>query len=46
MCQANADTATEDVPIPCELGQDQLIPCTLCAATHAMCRDPALNPSL
>jgi hypothetical protein len=47
MCQANvAATGTETDTLPCEPGQDQLIPCTLCAATHPMCRDPALNPSL
>lgn len=30
---------------PCQLGQDQPIPCTLCAATNPICRDPAQNPS-
>ncbi len=33
-------------PAPCVLGQDLPFSCVHCAASHALCRDPSLNPSI
>jgi len=36
---------TNESEPPCRLGQDAAFSCTLCAASHEICRDPAQNPA-
>lgn len=40
MCSGAA--LTEDFEPPCQIGQDQMIPCTFCLQ-NPICRDPSLN---
>jgi hypothetical protein len=45
LCSPAADTETETTQV-CNPGQDDLIPCTECAAFNMACRDPTMNMSL
>ncbi len=45
LCSFDVDTETQTTEI-CYPGQDDLIPCTACAAFNTACRDPLLNQSL
>ena len=47
LCSTAPSTSTRaEPPQPCIIGQDLPFPCTLCAATVQICRDPSLNPSV
>jgi hypothetical protein len=43
-CSIDVDTAQESTI--CSLGQDDMIPCTLCASYNDVCRFPSQNPWL
>jgi hypothetical protein len=45
LCSYAADTESTTDQI-CSLGQDDVVPCTECAAFNGVCRDPALNQSV
>lgn len=45
-CSSSVSSTSAAAPPPCVLGQDAPFPCSLCAASVDMCRDPSLNPSL
>lgn len=47
LCNFAADAEATDTTVEiCNLGQDDVVPCTLCASFNDACRDPAMNPSL
>jgi hypothetical protein len=37
---------TTDVDLPCELGVDLPVPCTVCSGTYEVCLRPACNPAV
>jgi hypothetical protein len=46
LCRSLSSEFTMPSPtVPCLLGQDQPFSCELCADSHPICRDPALNPA-
>jgi hypothetical protein len=46
LCNFAVDAEVETTDTICSLGQDDVIPCTLCAGFNPVCRDPKLNTSL
>jgi hypothetical protein len=46
LCSPAAEEESEATTQVCYPGQDEVIPCTECAAFNTACRDPLLNQSL
>jgi hypothetical protein len=45
LCELSSDEATVVPDQICALGQDVVVPCTICAAQSAVCQDPCQNCS-
>jgi hypothetical protein len=46
LCSPAADAMSESTVQICSPGQDDYVPCSVCAGFNDACRDPDLNPSL